>query len=185
MPKATFLDVTSSSSSLSPQPQHSLPVSPTTPFTPYPNGSANSHAGYFPPSSNSNPISLIDSHPDDPLTLLLNEILRFVDRECKLVIDVAEKANSARSYKRYKGRIPTSVPSREDGAVGVEDDEAEAKWLKSRFEIMGRVVWPEVGKALMDDLGTMLFTAGRPDDFQKVHSICVSLPKLPIVAIPH
>ena len=36
------------------------------------------------------------------------------------------------------------------------------------FEIMANVVWAEVGRALMDELGGVIFAAGRPDEFRKV-----------------
>ena len=36
------------------------------------------------------------------------------------------------------------------------------------FEIMANVVWSEIGRALMDELGGVIFAAGKPDEFRKV-----------------
>ena len=40
--------------------------------------------------------------------------------------------------------------------------------FRSVFEIMANVVWAEIGRALMDELGSVIFAAGKPDDFRKV-----------------
>jgi conserved oligomeric Golgi complex subunit 2 len=36
------------------------------------------------------------------------------------------------------------------------------------FEVLANVIWAEVARALMDELGSSLFAAGRPDEFRKV-----------------
>ena len=36
------------------------------------------------------------------------------------------------------------------------------------FEIMANVVWSEIGRALMDELGSVIFAAGKPDEFRRV-----------------
>lgn len=36
------------------------------------------------------------------------------------------------------------------------------------FGIMANVVWAEIGKAIMDELGSVVFAAGKPDEFRKV-----------------
>lgn len=154
VPRTPLLDVPSSSSTS----QNGL-LSPNTPFTPYPT-SFQALASLSPSQGQGHSISLIDGdgNPDDPLVHLLNTILRFVERDCKLVIDLAERANSARSYKRYKGRI----------AANLGEPEESVDAARQSFDIIGGVVWAEVGRALMEDLGTSLFAAGRPDEFQKV-----------------
>ena len=40
------------------------------------------------------------------------------------------------------------------------------------FEIMANVVWSEIGRALMDELGGVIFAAGKPDEFRKVSCGC-------------
>lgn len=36
------------------------------------------------------------------------------------------------------------------------------------FEIMANVVWAEVGRAVMDELGSVIFAAGKTDEFRNV-----------------
>ena len=37
-----------------------------------------------------------------------------------------------------------------------------------RFEIMANVIWEEIGQAIMNELDSIVFSAGRPDDFRRV-----------------
>lgn len=156
MPRTPLLDVSLSSSAN----QKELP-SPNTPFTPYPNALQTRFHSNLSSSFLNQPINLIESpgNPDDPLVHLLNTILRFVERDCRLIIDLAERANSLRSYKRNKGRIPGGARERDGEDIDLP---------KESFDIMGGVIWAEIGKSLMENLGSTLFAAGRPDEFQKV-----------------
>lgn len=81
---------------------------------------------------------------DNPLAVLYNGILAFLDRDLKRIMDVAE---------RISARIGREV----DGAVDARG-----------FEILANVIWAEIARALMDELGSALFAAGRPDEFRKV-----------------
>ncbi|EMD37937.1 hypothetical protein CERSUDRAFT_50066 [Gelatoporia subvermispora B] len=38
---------------------------------------------------------------------------------------------------------------------------------ESGFEIMANVIWSEVGRAVMDELGSVVFAAGKPEEFRK------------------
>ena len=51
-----------------------------------------------------------------------------------------------------------------------KDKKAEGQEKESRevFEIMANVVWAEFGRAIMDEMGGVVFAAGRPDEFRKV-----------------
>lgn len=33
---------------------------------------------------------------------------------------------------------------------------------------MANVIWPEIGHAIMDELGLVIFAVGKPDEFLKV-----------------
>ena len=48
-----------------------------------------------------------------------------------------------------------------EGAVKKDEEGAE-------FEMMANIVWSEIGRALMDELGSVIFAAGKPDEFRKV-----------------
>ncbi|KAH9001596.1 COG complex component, partial [Lactarius akahatsu] len=83
---------------------------------------------------------------DNPLAVLYNGILSFVERDVKRIMDIAE-------------RISARIGQRANGV----DDGASAKG----FEIFANVVWAELARALMDDLGNTLFATGRPDEFRR------------------
>jgi hypothetical protein len=91
---------------------------------------------------------------ENPLAVLYNSILSFVERDVRHTMDVAERI-SAR----------TSQPA--DGA----DDGDSAKG----FEIFANVVWAELARALTDELGNTLFAAGRPDEFRRVRTLAETL----------
>jgi hypothetical protein len=55
--------------------------------------------------------------------------------------------------------------------IGQERDTTDAKG----FEVLANVVWAEIARALMDELGSALFATGRPDEFRKVHYSLQSL----------
>ncbi|KAH9180208.1 COG complex component [Lactarius sanguifluus] len=73
---------------------------------------------------------------DNPLAVLYNGILSFVERDVKRIMDIAE-------------RISARIGQRVDG-------------------IFANVVWAELARALMDEFGSTLFAAGRPDEFRRV-----------------
>ena len=87
---------------------------------------------------------------DNPLAVLYNNILAFVERDMKRIMDIAEHIGSR---------------------IGQEGDTADAKG----FEVLANVVWAEIARALMDELGSALFATGRPDEFRKVRSSRQSL----------
>jgi hypothetical protein len=81
---------------------------------------------------------------DNPLAGLYNGILAFLERDLKRIMDAAE---------RVSARIGQEV----DGAVDAKG-----------FEVLANVIWAEIARALIDELGSALFAAGRPDEFRKV-----------------
>ncbi|OSC97865.1 hypothetical protein PYCCODRAFT_1471508 [Trametes coccinea BRFM310] len=87
---------------------------------------------------------------DDPLAALYNTILRFVDRDLRRIMEIAEAV---------------CVKSGSQTRRNAEDGEEPG------FEIMANVVWSEIGRALMDELGSVIFAAGKPDDFRKHHEM--------------
>jgi conserved oligomeric Golgi complex subunit 2 len=81
---------------------------------------------------------------DNPLAVLYNGILAFLDRDLKRILDIAE-------------RLSARIGREGDGAVDARG-----------FEVLANVIWAEIARALMDELGSALFAAGRPDEFRKV-----------------
>lgn len=99
---------------------------------------------------------------DDPLAGLYNNVLRFVDRDLKRLMEIAERVcikSGARS---------TKAPSTAIRAPYLANPSQTQETTRG-FEIMANVVWAEVGKAIMDELGGVVFAAGRPDEFRKHH----------------
>ena len=64
------------------------------------------------------------------------------------------------------------VKSGSRAAMAVDKDKGaaviEREGEEPGFEIMANVVWSEIGRALMDELGGVIFAAGKPDEFRKV-----------------
>ena len=127
---------------------------PRTPYTPY--TAFASKQNPFEASFDAQPHILDDT--DDPLAALFNTILRFVDRDMKRIMEIAEKVGVKATSKASVGRAAllgvNPLPIQKDSAGG--------------FEIMANVVWSEIGKAIMDELGNVVFAVGKPDEFRKV-----------------
>lgn len=85
-------------------------------------------------------------------------MLRFVDRDLRRVMQIAEqvsvKSNPARVDPTSAAAIPSNIE------VATQSGEG--------FDIMANVIWPEIGQAIMDELGSVVFAAGKPDEFLKV-----------------
>jgi hypothetical protein len=98
---------------------------------------------------------------DDPLAKLYSQILRFVERDLCRIMDVAEKI-SMKSVASVRGdSSPALTPNTAaDRSIPRADGQG--------FNIMANVVWDELGRAIMDHLGSTIFAAGRPDEFRKV-----------------
>jgi hypothetical protein len=88
--------------------------------------------------------------------------LRFVERDLMKVMEIGEKVC-------VRGGGTSTLRKDLTRPVG-KDEKAELKGKEDRevFEIMANVVWAEFGRAIMDELGGVVFAAGRPDEFRKV-----------------
>ena len=96
---------------------------------------------------------------DDSLANLYNQILRFVERDLTRIMNLAEKVTlkpSSSTSRPVRGLVEPSTPDSET------DD-------KKGFQILTNVVWSEISRAIVDEIGTVVFAAGRPNDFRKVH----------------
>jgi conserved oligomeric Golgi complex subunit 2 len=144
------------------------PVPPRTPWTPFTafaskqnpfdftfGAAANIQGG-----SGSIGIPWLDD-ADDPLAGLFNRILKFVDRDLRAIMEAAERV-CVRSGSRQRSAITQQVLP----AIAVE--KSSRKGDGGSFEIMANVVWAEISRAIMDELGNVVFAAGKPDEFRKV-----------------
>lgn len=141
-----------------------IPRTPYTPFTAF--------------ASKQNPFEVNFDQPhildddDDPLAALFNTILRFVDRDLKRIMEIADKA-SVKPNSRSKGVIGKAA------LIGSTTN--QSKNSSGGFEIMANVVWAEIGKAIMDELGSVVFAVGKPEDFRKVSKLFKTLLPSPLV----
>ncbi|PCH36075.1 COG complex component [Wolfiporia cocos MD-104 SS10] len=121
---------------------------PRTPYTPFTAFASKQNPFEFSLQAQANaPLAHILDDRDDALAALYNTVLRFVDRDLRRIMEAAE-------------RVCVKSGSRtQQGDAGSEHG----------FEIMANVVWAEIGRAIMDELGGIVFAAGRPDDFRKHH----------------
>ncbi|KDQ57488.1 hypothetical protein JAAARDRAFT_177682 [Jaapia argillacea MUCL 33604] len=149
-------------------------IPPRTPYTPFTAFASKSNPFDQSFGSSSSAGGLVSSVPlldegdgdgDGRLAVLFNRILRFVERDLGRVMDVAERVCvKSGSGSRVGAKAGSGVADK--GLLGggmSEEKEREG------FEIMANVVWVEIGRAVMDELGSFVFAAGRPDEFRKNH----------------
>ena len=137
---------------------HQIPYTPFTAFVP----KQSTHA--VPNSVNDLPKAYLLDDTDDSLARLYNQILRFVERDLTRIMDLAEKVTlkpSSSNLRPVKGLVESSSPVKETG-----DD-------KKGFQILTNVLWSEISRAIVDEIGQVVFAAGRPNDFRKVR--CTSV----------
>ncbi|KAH7888658.1 oligomeric golgi complex component, COG2-domain-containing protein [Phlebopus sp. FC_14] len=126
------------------------PRTPYTPHTPYTAFSSKQHAFETPS------VPFFDGSGDS-LANLYNQILRFVERDLGRLMELAERVSLKASPRQVDSASLATLPRDLDASVQKRDG----------FDIMANIVWPEIGQALMDELGTVVFAAGKPDEFLK------------------
>lgn len=127
-------------------------MAPRTPYTPY--TAFASKQNPFDANTDTQPHILDDT--DDSLAGLYNTILRFVDRDLKRIMELADTVGVKSATKVNMGKAALLGPAT-----------SASKDSTGGFEIMANVVWAEVGKAIMDELGGTVFAVGKPDEFRK------------------
>ncbi|KAK0226128.1 oligomeric golgi complex component, COG2-domain-containing protein [Armillaria fumosa] len=134
----------------------SLPRTPYTPFTAFPLKGSSLPQPYNLDKSMS-PFYHLLERSDEPLARLYSQILRFIERDLCRIMDIADKV-AVKSFSAARPGTPQMSPFNIDG-----DEKG--------FNIMANVVWDEFGRAIMDELGGFIFSAGKPDVFRKNHEI--------------
>ena len=105
--------------------------------------------------------------------MLYNNILQFVEKNVVEVMEIA--ARVAKKHGKAKAVVGTNangVPTRANPLPdsGLVNGSLDAGGEDVGFEIMANVVWAELGRALMDELGALIFAAGKPAEFKRVCS---------------
>ncbi|KAL1672422.1 hypothetical protein EV122DRAFT_271632 [Schizophyllum commune] len=140
---------------------------PATPYTPY---TAMHNRTTFAPTlglASSSPWARSLEELDDPLAKLYIQIIRFVERDLSRIMDIAERV----SLK------PMSLSREKNGSAANLTTLALEPTRTSEFhgfEIMANVVWAEIGNSIIEELGTVVFAAGRPNEFRKNHEMTQS-----------
>jgi hypothetical protein len=143
-----------------------IPATPYTPYTGFPMGSRQNTTAmsqsYFFLQDNSR-VPLLDDSDGNQLATLYNNVLQFVERNCVEVMEIAARVTK----KHGKAKVVTNgTPARE---IPVPDmAQVNGAVPDAGFEIMSNVVWAEIGRALMDELGAFIFAAGKPAEFKSV-----------------
>ena len=93
------------------------------------------------------------------LAVLYNQILKFVQRDAKRLVDAAARVGVMRKIGATDALQETVILRgyQEKGETDV-----------SKFDLMASVVWPEIGSAIIEDLGESIFATGKPDELYKV-----------------
>ncbi|CAA7261620.1 unnamed protein product [Cyclocybe aegerita] len=129
-------------------PAHQIPYTPFTAFI----SKQMAYNAFDSSSSDAPQLHLLDD--DDPLARLYNQLLRFVERDICRIMNIAERV-SVKQASDIQNAQTSSSPKAQ-----VED-------LEKGFHIMSGVVWDELGRAIMDEIGTVVFAAGQPNEFRK------------------
>ncbi|KAJ6593950.1 oligomeric golgi complex component, COG2-domain-containing protein [Mycena capillaripes] len=157
VPHTPFRSSTTPASVASPS-----PLPPRTPYTPFTSFALKT------PFQSSYSLGTLSNSPyahlledEDPLARLYSQILRFVERDMSKIMGIAEKVSlkSVPTGRKDKALVPALV------ALPAEITNREVD--EDGFEIMANVVWEEFGRAIMDELGPVVFAAGRPNEFRK------------------
>ncbi|KAJ7770204.1 COG complex component [Mycena maculata] len=129
------------------------PLPPRTPYTPFTSFALKTpfQANYGLGSASNSPYAHLLDDSEDPLARMYSQILRFVERDMSKIMGIADKV----SLKSL------STGQKEKALTGEKSSDGDG------FEIMANVVWEEFGRAIMDELGLVVFAAGRPNEFRK------------------
>lgn len=154
------------------EPQTALATAfPFTPFTSNPFGKPNP---FNSPGMTAPHLPLLDDS-DDSLAGLYNQLLRQVEKDCGSVLETAERINARTKSKNKK--VNVAKVNGVDGPVNGHHARPSDVGLSmiagdgDGFDVMANVIWAEIGRALMQELGSTLFAAGRPDEFQRVRFV--------------
>ncbi|KAK7685131.1 hypothetical protein QCA50_011494 [Cerrena zonata] len=168
MPHTPFPPTRHPSNNTTPRPPGTSSLPLRTPYTPY--TAFASKQNPFEMGFEAGGVSAAHAHllddSDDPLAGLYNQILKFTERDLKRIMEVGEKVcvkpvlGQSHSKGQLLGLGSLTVGKSPIHASGEKED---------KFEIMANVIWAEFGKAIMEELGHVVFAVGKPDEFRRHH----------------
>lgn len=140
---------------------------PRTPYTPFTSFALKTpfQSSYGLGTVSNSPYAHFLDDNEDPLARLYSQILRFVERDMSRIMGIADKVSLKHvSTGRKDKALVTAL-------VTMPVEKSNRELDEDGFEIMANVVWEEFGRAIMDELGPVVFAAGRPNEFRKVSPI--------------
>lgn len=146
---------------------HQIPYTPFTAFIP--------KQPSFRLSSSDVPQAHLLDDADDSLAKLYNQLLRFVERDACAIMSAAEKVSGKDTNLT---KISTSTSLDGVGAsptTGADDQDGEQEG-SPKFNIMANVIWDELGRTIMDEIGSIVFASGKPNEFRKVRHSALCKP---------
>ncbi|KAF7428648.1 hypothetical protein PC9H_007875 [Pleurotus ostreatus] len=135
-----------------------FPRSPSTPYTTFSPRQPPSFLGQTSVGTLTSHTHLLDD-ADDPLARLYNQILRFVERDLSRIMEIAERVSIVSNAD-----VKPDKSSTDSSAVA---DAHPSDGRTKGFRIFSDVIWAELGSAIMDELGTVVFASGKPNEFKK------------------
>jgi hypothetical protein len=139
----------------------SIPGTPVTPYTAFGERRTSLGGPIFYIANENSKLPLLDE-TDDGLAAFYNNLLRFVEKDCRIIMDVTAKIGA----RHGKKRMPAPEVVEDNMLDG--PDEGDHLAASTHFEIMANVIWAEIGQALMEELGSVIFSAGQPAEFKQV-----------------
>lgn len=140
------------------------PNPPRTPYTPFTAFASKQNPFALSQASALGAAHLLDE-AEDALARVYNQVLRFVERDLKRIMAIGEKVclrSGAGEKAKDLNRVLGQGKEKENGVAGKE------KGGQGGFEMLANVIWAEFGRAIMDEMGSSVFAAGRPDEFRMV-----------------
>lgn len=117
-----------------------------------------------------------DTQVSDALVDLYNKLLLLVSKDLGLILDITERRQGAVIGDREVALNSLAVNGHfRDGVIGdltVPNSPAGRERArvseKAGFEVLSNVVWNEIANRLTNELGHVIFSAGRTDTFHRV-----------------
>ncbi|KAJ7462357.1 COG complex component [Mycena galericulata] len=147
------------------------PLPPRTPYTPFTSFALKTpfQSRYTLGTASNSPYAHLLDDSEDPLARMYSQILRFVERDLSKIMGIAEKVSlKSVSTGRKEKNLAAAL-------VTIPGEKSNREVDGDGFEIMANVVWEEFGRAIMDELGAVVFAAGRPNEFRKHYETTTAL----------
>jgi hypothetical protein len=100
------------------------------------------------------------------IALIFNNILMYIDRELLDLLHIGEEIRQKRKLKSLRSKSDHLEPSANGDEpileeISISDSEAS-------FEFMANAIWVPIGERIMEELGGVLFAAGRVTELHQV-----------------